>query len=56
MKNISFCGEIWLFFEVFTHISDLKHLDLSDTRVSHHDVALLCNALNNPECNIEKLL
>uniref|UniRef100_A0A671G5J3 NLR family pyrin domain containing 4 n=2 Tax=Rhinolophus ferrumequinum TaxID=59479 RepID=A0A671G5J3_RHIFE len=56
IKNVSFSGGNWLFFEVLTHSPDLKHLDLSGTRLSRNDVVLLCNALNNPTCNIEKLL
>ncbi|XP_070258563.1 NACHT, LRR and PYD domains-containing protein 4 [Myotis yumanensis] len=56
MNNVSFSAESRFFFEVFTQSPVLKHLDLSDTRISHDDFKLLCNALNNPACNIENLL
>ncbi|XP_036130754.1 NACHT, LRR and PYD domains-containing protein 4-like [Molossus molossus] len=56
IRNVSFSGESWFFFKVFTNSPDLEHLDLSGMRLSHSDVVLLCNALNNPTCNIEKLL
>ncbi|KAM7060137.1 NACHT, LRR and PYD domains-containing protein 4 [Molossus nigricans] len=49
----TFQQHLW---SVFTNSPDLEHLDLSGMRLSHSDVVLLCNALNNPTCNIEKLL
>ncbi|XP_054444120.1 NACHT, LRR and PYD domains-containing protein 4 [Pteronotus mesoamericanus] len=56
MNNVTFSGNSWLFFEVLTHSPDLKHLDLSGTSLSRDDVALLCSALTNSACNIERLL
>ncbi|XP_066228234.1 NACHT, LRR and PYD domains-containing protein 4 [Saccopteryx leptura] len=56
IKNVSFSGESWLFFEALMHSPDLQHLDLSGTSLSRDDVASLCNALKNPVCGIEKLL
>lgn len=56
MNNVISDGDRWLFFEVLTHSPDLKHLNLSGTTLFHNDVKLLCNALNNPVCNVEELL
>ncbi|XP_019294705.2 NACHT, LRR and PYD domains-containing protein 4 [Panthera pardus] len=56
MNNVTFAGDRWLFFEVLTHSPDLKYLNLSGTTLSRNDVKLLCNALNNPMCNVEELL
>ncbi|XP_036280106.1 NACHT, LRR and PYD domains-containing protein 4 [Pipistrellus kuhlii] len=56
MNNVSFSAESWCFFEVFSHSPGLKHLDLNGTSISHDDCKLLCDALNHPACNIEKLL
>ncbi|XP_077613035.1 NACHT, LRR and PYD domains-containing protein 4 [Crocuta crocuta] len=56
MNNVIFDGDRWLFFEVLTHSPDLKYLNLSGTTLFRNDVKLLCNALNNPVCNVEELL
>ncbi|XP_045705457.1 NACHT, LRR and PYD domains-containing protein 4 [Phyllostomus hastatus] len=56
INGVSFPGDGWLFFEVLTHSPDLKYLNLSGTSLSRDDVMLLCQALNNPACNLEDLL
>uniref|UniRef100_A0A8C2LPS2 NACHT, LRR and PYD domains-containing protein 4 n=1 Tax=Cricetulus griseus TaxID=10029 RepID=A0A8C2LPS2_CRIGR len=45
-----------LFFELLTQNHNLHHLDLSLTCLSHSDVKLLYDALNQEECHIEELL
>ncbi|XP_037023914.2 NACHT, LRR and PYD domains-containing protein 4 [Artibeus jamaicensis] len=56
INDVTLSGSSWLFFEVLTHSPDLKYLDLSGTSLSRDDVMLLCQALHNPVCNIQKLL
>ncbi|XP_036909774.1 NACHT, LRR and PYD domains-containing protein 4 [Sturnira hondurensis] len=56
INDVSLSGDSWLFFEVLTHSPDLIELDLSGTSLSRDDVMLLCQALQNPVCNIKKLL
>ncbi|XP_008844854.2 NACHT, LRR and PYD domains-containing protein 4 [Nannospalax galili] len=56
INNVSFFCDNHLFFEVFLQNPNLKHLNLSLTVLSHSDVKLLCDVLNHPESNIEKLL
>ncbi|XP_029780431.1 NACHT, LRR and PYD domains-containing protein 4 [Suricata suricatta] len=56
INNTTFDGDKGLFFEVLTHSPDLTCLNLNGTALSRNDVKLLCDALNNPMCNIELLL
>uniref|UniRef100_A0A8D1CCS8 NLR family pyrin domain containing 13 n=1 Tax=Sus scrofa TaxID=9823 RepID=A0A8D1CCS8_PIG len=56
LNNVSFPRGSRLFFEVLTHSPHLKCLNLSGTKLSRNAVKLLCEALNNPTCNIEELL
>uniref|UniRef100_A0A8D0TY07 Uncharacterized protein n=1 Tax=Sus scrofa TaxID=9823 RepID=A0A8D0TY07_PIG len=56
LNNVSFPRGSRLFFEVLTHSPHLKCLNLSGTKLSRNAVKLLCEALNNPTCNIEEIL
>ncbi|XP_032752170.1 NACHT, LRR and PYD domains-containing protein 4A-like isoform X1 [Rattus rattus] len=53
-NNVFFLCEKYLFFELIQNCS-LQHLNLNLTFLSHSDVKLLCDVLNQAECNIEKL-
>ncbi|XP_028637681.1 NACHT, LRR and PYD domains-containing protein 4A-like isoform X2 [Grammomys surdaster] len=53
-NNVFLC-EKYFFFELIRYCN-LLYLDLSLTFLSHSDVKLLCDVLNQAECNIEKLV
>ncbi|XP_076783543.1 NACHT, LRR and PYD domains-containing protein 4A-like isoform X1 [Arvicanthis niloticus] len=55
MVNNVFLCEKYFFFELI-HYCNLQYLNLSLTFLSHSDVKLLCDVLNQAECNIEKLV
>ncbi|XP_032746604.1 NACHT, LRR and PYD domains-containing protein 4A-like isoform X2 [Rattus rattus] len=52
---VSFLCEKHLFFE-FIQDHNLQYLDFSFTCLSHINVELLCDVLNQAECNVEKLV
>ncbi|XP_031240093.1 NACHT, LRR and PYD domains-containing protein 4A isoform X2 [Mastomys coucha] len=54
-NNVFFLCEKHLFFELIQNCN-LQHLNLSLTVLSPNDVKLLCDVLNQAECNIEKLV
>ncbi|CAH7404008.1 Nlrp4c [Phodopus roborovskii] len=56
VNNVSFSCDNHLFFELLNQKQSLRHLDLSLTSLSRSDVKVLCDMLNQDECNIEKLL
>lgn len=53
---MSFLCNNYMFFELLMQNRNLRYLNLSLTTLSHSDVKLLCEVLNQEECNIEKLL
>ncbi|EDL16255.1 mCG112844, isoform CRA_b [Mus musculus] len=53
-NNVSF-GDNHVLFELIQN-SSLQYLDLSCSFLSHNEVKLLCDILNQAECNIEKLM
>ncbi|NP_001165635.2 NLR family, pyrin domain containing 4 isoform X1 [Rattus norvegicus] len=55
VNNVTFLCDNHLFFELIQN-QRLQHLNLSLTFLSHSDVKLLCDVLNQAECNIEKLM
>lgn len=55
VNNVTFLCDNHLFFELIQN-QCLQHLNLSLTFLSHSDVKLLCEVLNQAECNIEKLM
>ncbi|XP_052036228.1 NACHT, LRR and PYD domains-containing protein 4C-like [Apodemus sylvaticus] len=56
VNNVTFLfDDTHLFFE-FIQSQCLQHLNLSLTYLSHSDVKMLCDVLNQAECNIEKLM
>ncbi|XP_052036302.1 NACHT, LRR and PYD domains-containing protein 4 isoform X2 [Apodemus sylvaticus] len=55
VNNVTFLCDNHLFFELIQS-QCLQHLNLSLTFLSHSDVKMLCDVLNQAECNIEKLM
>ncbi|XP_031241108.1 NACHT, LRR and PYD domains-containing protein 4 isoform X2 [Mastomys coucha] len=55
VNNVTFLCDNHLFFELIQN-QRLQHLNLNLTFLSHSDVKLLCDVLNQAECNIEKLM
>ncbi|XP_063108357.1 NACHT, LRR and PYD domains-containing protein 4-like isoform X3 [Cavia porcellus] len=56
MTNVNFHCESWRLFEVLMHNPNLKHLNLSNTRLGHEDVKWLRDMLNHPTCHVNKLV
>ncbi|XP_028637683.1 NACHT, LRR and PYD domains-containing protein 4F-like [Grammomys surdaster] len=54
-NNVYFSGDNHVFFEMIQNCS-LQYLDLSCSFLSHSQVKLLGDVLNQAECNIEKLV
>ncbi|XP_060231619.1 NACHT, LRR and PYD domains-containing protein 4E isoform X2 [Meriones unguiculatus] len=55
VNSVSFLCDTHLFFELINQSRSLLHLDLSLTFLSETDVKLLCDVLNQAECNIKNL-
>ncbi|XP_076790617.1 NACHT, LRR and PYD domains-containing protein 4C isoform X2 [Arvicanthis niloticus] len=55
VNNVTFLCDNHLFFELIQN-QRLQYLNLSLTFLSHSDVKLLCDVLNQAGCNIEKLM
>ena len=54
-NKVYFFGDNHMLFELIQNYS-LQYLDLSCSFLSHNEVKLLCDILNQAECNIEKLM
>ncbi|XP_021028470.1 NACHT, LRR and PYD domains-containing protein 4F-like isoform X2 [Mus caroli] len=54
-NNVHFFGDNHMFFELIQNCS-LQYLDLGCSFLTHSEVKLLCDILNQAECNIEKLV
>ena len=54
-NNVHFFGDNHAFFELIQNCS-LQYLDLGCSFLTHSEVKLLCDVLNQAECNIEKLV
>ncbi|KAK7808599.1 LOW QUALITY PROTEIN: hypothetical protein U0070_015959, partial [Myodes glareolus] len=55
-NNMSFLCDNHMFFESLTQNCKLQHLNLRLTFLSRNNMKLLCNALCQEECNLEKLV